>query len=173
MTENEAKTKVFTALAEDPKVSLRELSDTLGYSYPTLLKWRNEYHEALKTNQVTTLLDLDSAVLSKAFDTAVADLAVVAPGELSGITAKAAEVKAGVANLNILQAALQNSAIQVVHQINLALATDISCRDIAQLASALTSIQTAFFTKPSVNVLVDNSVNSNSMLAAFKQEMKP
>ena len=187
---------LIAAVEEGGSLDSKALAEELGEKPATIKRWVTEIRKKQKEGAVLDLMDLDEILLSKLseelkeeveeMELNLVDINPVTGAievKQSNITPQTKEAeekienfKKGVEGLKALSTELQGVAGKTLISISTALDKDnVDPRDLQSLAAALTSIQNAFFNKPTtnVNVLKVDGSDGASLLSMFKQEMRP
>lgn len=147
----ETRLKFIGLLTIDPNLPLRPLQEELGVSYSTLFKWRAEYLEAQKIDEVI-------------------DLVQNGPGVYE-LAKESTELAKSVDSLRLLDTALSATALSIVNvSARMLNRSQLDPRDMLTLANTIATIQEAFFAKgANVNILQYNEGGSNGGLKKFKE----
>jgi len=195
MSDGTAKLKFFgflkTAEALGDKLEYEAISDSLEVPVRKLKKWETEYNKLDEEETVVDLLDVDQMVIDEVTKHVAEEVSeeIVGPqmdivdGKIvvvkdtavqDALDAKLESFKGGVKGLQLLQEEVQGTAGTLVSRIAvLAEDSELTAKDLASLTAALTSMQQAFFNKPTTNIQV-NTLNSEggSLLSSFREQLK-
>lgn len=171
MTEDQQKLMAFGKIKEGEPLS--NLVSEIGVPYPKLLKWKKELQEAEKEGKVYELMNLDEVVLDQALESVHHELVNLAssPDDIQAMDSVVDNMSKSIAGLNLLNTHLQDTALKLTKRINILASGRLKPREIQQLASSLSQIQTAFFNKPGTQVAVINNPNEKHPLREFKNLM--
>jgi hypothetical protein len=176
----------------DRKPDLDAIATELDVTVSCLRQWAHETAEMDQSEAILQLLELDMDILddvtSHESEKAVTDDTEPRVELIDGVITvtdpkakmvskakkdKIAAFKEGVTGLQLLNTELQGTAGTIVGKIaDLVEDTDLTARDLQSLTTALTSIQQAFFNKPTTNIQV-NAVGSEgvSLLKKFQDRL--
>lgn len=176
----------------DRKPDLNLIAAELGVTVDCLYTWAREVAELDQSEAIIQLLELDMDIIdevsSHSPEKAVTDdtepqielvdgvIKVTDPKAKAISKAKDTKVAAfkdGVTGLQLLNTELQGTAGTIVSKIaSLVEDPDLSARDLQSLTAALTSVQQAFFNKPTTNIQV-NTVSGDgvSLLKKFQDRL--
>lgn len=181
--------------------SLKEILDfetvatELGVSPKDLTKWDKEFRKSESLEEIQALLDVDaeiveqiaSDVASKATKAAAEPRVEIVGGKIVVKTesdedlvkqqeaqdALVEQFKCKVNGLQALNAEVQGTAglllKKITHHVN---AGDLDIKELTQLTTALTSIQNAFFNRPTTQIMVNTGGSGDNLLGAFKARMR-
>lgn len=200
MSRMENKLRFYGLLAEarvrGEKMDYQAMADYLEEPLARLKRWANEWEEEQNEgNLVDGLLNIDDIVIERITDEVAAQIKPLfhinpitgeiekVPDENSPAVIKERKLdetlkgfRDNVGGLQLLNSELQAAAGTLVGRVlELAQEPELNARDLGTLAGALTSIQNAFFNKPTTNIQV-NSITpadgSTTLLDVFKGRLK-
>jgi len=173
--------------------SLLHLSDELGepldiativeefqVTKDTIARWSLAYSEAQVEERVLTAMDQE---VVEAFEApkvqinkqGVIEVITSSPPAFNLETSeRLVAFKEKVAGLQLLNSEVQGAAGHLVDKILRASEDpNLTARDLSNLVAALTSIQNAFFNKPTTNIQVNNTTgDGKSLLSSFQARMR-
>lgn len=132
----------------------KHISELVGISYSTVLRYKREYERAAEDNAITELLNMPDAVLQEVMEIAQSRAPVVIDDELKSIAAS-------VTGAQRLETHLQVTAETVSTRIRAMALTAEHAGELCDLAGALCAIQKAFFNPNQTQVLVQNNNNAS------------
>jgi len=168
------------------------ISDSLDVPVKQLKRWKTELSKLDDSESIIKLLDVDQLIIDEAADHVAEELEELAGPRMEVVggviqivdenaVAAAVEAKQTIANfkdkvhgLQLLDEEVRGTAGTLVSRIAvLAEGAELNARDLASLTSALTSIQQAFFNKPTTNIQV-NTINGagEGLLSNFRGGLK-
>ena len=194
MTKTELKLKFFGILATDPDIDIKTLVQSLKVPFQTLNKWKTEHNNGITNDALEKVLDTDEIIIRKVAEE-VADKIIevkvkpdepLSPEEEEKINKKfkakkTKDIISKISNLQELKTDVQAVAKDLVSSIADRLQdiqnepTCYDSKDIASLTTALTSIQNAFFNKPTTQIGVSlhtGSDQNDQTLLGFRARMK-
>jgi len=168
------------------------ISDSLEVPVKLLKRWETELNKLAESESVIKLLDVDQLIIDDIADHVAEELEELTGPRMEVVNGHikivdeqavvaAAEAKQSVANfkdnvngLQLLDEEVRGAAGTLVSRIAvLAEDAELNARDLASLTSALTSIQQAFFNKPTTNIQVNTiSGAGDSLLTSFRGGLK-
>jgi len=171
------KNKLRGLLALGKVLNYATIARELGVTIVEVKRWEKEIaKEQLTQDIVEIATEPDETKLEINPETGVIE--IVGPEKVVKTVAKSkmspTKFRDSVEGLRLLSEEIQSTAGGLVTEIaNQVEIGELSARDLAALTSAITSIQNAFFNKPTTNVQV-NTVNAGgeSLLQAFKKGLK-
>lgn len=191
MTETKLKFLGYVKASVENKEDLdyKLIAEELDVSESTLKKWSKQLKEQ---EDVTNILDIDQIILDRVTKELETELAGIPQTRVNPVTgeielikpedqtvakrsAKVESFKKGVEGLQLLSEETQGVAAELLDKISDQLVREeLNSRDLSNLTNAVTSIQNAFFNKPTTNVQVNNiqAGEDNPLLAAFRERMK-
>lgn len=160
------------------------LAEELGESKTTVIAWASKIRRKQKDGQVLDMIDVESIMMDKVADE-VKQMLQLDPisGEVNLVdvekedstevlTERIEKFRGSVKGLELLNEDLQSTASLLSARIGvLLLESEVHPKDLASLANALTSIQVAFFNKPTTTVNVGVGIG-NEGLSKFRAELK-
>ncbi|MDX1810306.1 MAG: hypothetical protein R3240_00040 [Gammaproteobacteria bacterium] len=148
----------------------KALVQKYGIPYPKILRWRRELKKAEEDKSVTDLLDVDKIVIHEAAERVKQDLAKLENSDETKELSKAVDdAVSSLDTLSLLNSKLQATALALLNKISEALEEEvIHTKDIIALASALGSLQTAFFNKAGTQIAIFNGQSSEKEVSRFK-----
>lgn len=183
---------VKQARADKVPLDFRSVCAELGVARATLDVWIAQLNKADVADSLLTNDDVNAIMLDKIAEEIMEDSAELTETTINPVTGaievvskegstngkgtwrKVTKFKDSVDGLKVLNEELQHTALALVGDIHDSLGgEDLTTRDLANLASALTSVQNAFFNKPTTNVLVAPTGGSDKLLAMFNAGNKP
>ena len=174
-SEQEVKLKFLASITNNPHQRLHDLVGELGVSYGTLFKWRKEYLDAKLAGDISTCVNVDELIIARAADSVRDDLITLHPESKTAIEGSIVQevtaVTTGLSALQLLDTRLTTAGLGLAARIaTMSNRHDLEPRDLLTLASALSNLQTAFFTKgTNVNVLNVNAAEGSEGLSKFKE----
>lgn len=167
------------------------IADYLEEPVAKLKKWAREWEKQDRESAaVDMLLNIDDIVVERITDELESEFKAIlhvnpVTGEIEKIkdpepekrvAANLSVFRDNVTGLQVLSSELQAAAGTLVGRVlELAQEPELTSRDLGNLATALTSIQNAFFNKPTTNIQV-NTVSAapgqTTLLEAFKGKLK-
>jgi len=137
---------------------VREVSAKLEIGYAKLLKWKKEYEESLECNKVSKVLDVPALIVNRIANEVKDD--VQALGTSDDLEGEIVDFVDGVDGLNKLSVELQSTAVALSKSIKQMSALQPGPSELIMLVEALSTLQTAFFSKNVTNVNVLNAAGA-------------
>jgi len=181
---------VKTAAATDTKLNIQAISKELDVPPARLTTWMKAFKEADNDEAVVGLIDVDQLILDKVTAEVEESIKLIIDEESGAVRVenpKSEEVtyhpaskavgvfRDKVTGLDALNSEVQGTAgilaNKILHMANTD--PDLSAGDLARLASAITSIQMAFFNKNQTNIQVNTMTpGGTSLLSSFQGNLK-
>ncbi len=137
------------ANGEKPK----DIATEIDIGYATVLRWKREYDEAIKNDNLTSIIDVDAVVLQQLADGIKDNMPSALAGEIDNTIVSVVEAKG-------MLEVLQDDFIATAKSLNTKIRSyTLSCDDSNELQTLVTSLcdlQSAFFNKNQTNVQVNN-----------------
>lgn len=181
MTESKTKLEFFGLISADPEIDLKGLVQKLKVPITTLRKWKKEYYKQEDIKDIDKVLNVDEIIVKQIAEQTVDKVVKVLPSEVKKSGEEVEEFKKKkveeftqkVDGLDLLKTELQDKANTLILSIGDALKDShmLDAKDLQSLASALTSVQNAFFNKNTTEVKV-NQFQGLATLEAFRERQK-
>lgn len=186
MSKEENKLKLLgliSSLSVRDTPNYTELAKELGESRATVMAWASKIQKEQDAGKILDLIDIERIMIDKVADEVKQVLQIhPATGEVMVVDAESSQAQAleeklekfkdSVDGLKLLNSDLQSTASLILERIGMTLmeSSTIHPKDLSSLANALTSIQVAFFNKPTTIVQVGVGVSEG--LSKFRAELK-
>lgn len=153
---DEVRTRFIAIITQNPEIRLHDLVGQFPASYADMFTWRKEYFESFAADVDYT--PVDSVQLAKAQAQYVNDKALEALAMPNlAITEKEVKSLAKITITEVLEQSLQVAALKLASRITTHCAVpELDSRDFNTLATALSTLNTAFFSKPTQIGIVNN-----------------
>ena len=175
-----AKMQLYGLLSEDPMLDIRTLVQKLDTPISTLRKFKTEYETARLNGYIHKTINTDLTTVKAIAEKEAEKLIQVIPEEhrtpevvLEVEQRAVSAFTDGVAGLQALQTETQDAATGLVKIIvDQSQESGLTPKEVQNLVMSLTSIQNAFFNKPTTNVQVNNQTIIGDALSEFRAKLR-
>ena len=167
----ELKLKAMGLISDD--VPLREITELLKVSYPTLLRWKKELSKAIEEKTLTDLIKVDETVVHEVAEKIAEDLIALDPTQSEAIEGELLDVTKGVDGYQKLSVELQAVASKLAKKISAQADQGGGAMELESLVSSLARLQEAFFNKNTTQIAVfGGDKGSGTSVSKFKSLQK-